>query len=372
MNENSRIRLPWWVSRRTRWLVIGLAAILLAAACQTLTYRVIQHNRLDTSGRARGVATQDQYTFIADGDDGLKIVNISNPTNLNKTGAVGLPGFAGRIAVEGDLAVVTDTTQSRVHLVDVSDKFNPVLKWTFTTSDIVREVALQGGVAFLAERGDDPLAPAYFSGLEAISCNLTAAPTKLNSTGIKEIRDVAITSSQVFAIDSTGLTVFGRSAKKGFNTTPLAALTISPGEDLQSIDGRAETHLLLLGKSIYLVDVTSASNPVVRDQATVSGYAQNRVVTSTGVLSSGNSGPSSQPRFVRFAYSTLHEYGIGMAELVTQKITFVALGVDLDKESQGRLQLYDIDMRRDFTAFYAAGDVFAVGALDNYGLGVAY
>jgi hypothetical protein len=371
MRKSNRIRLPGRVSRRARLAAVVFAAVLVTAACQTISFRVIKHNRLDTSGRARGVATQDQYAFVADGDDGLKILNISNPTNLKQTGALGLPGFAGRVAVEGDVAVVTDATQNRVHVVDVSDKFGPVLKWTFKTLDIAREVAIQGSVAFLAERGDDPLGPAYFSGVEAVSCKLTAKPASLNSAGIKNIRDVAVTSGHVFILDPGGLTVLSRSAK-GFVTAPLATMIISATEDLQSIDGRAGTHLLVLGKSLYLVDATSASKPVVRDQAAVSGYAQYRVVTSSGVLSAGSSAPSSQPQFVRFAYSTLHEYGIGMAELTTQKILFVALAVDLDKESQGHLQLYEIEMRKDFAAFYASGDALAVGVLDNYGLGVAF
>jgi hypothetical protein len=349
-------------------VIVGGAA-LFAASCQGITYRLIKHNWLDTSGRARGIAAQDQYAYIADGDDGLKILNISNPTNLKKTGALGLPGFAGRVAVEGDLAVVTDTTQNRVHIVDVSDKFNPALKWTFKTLDLVREVALQGGTAFLAEKGSDSSDPSYFSGLEAISCSLTASPAKLNSAVITDVRDVAVTSGQVFIISPTGLTVLNRSTK-GFVTAPLATLNISSTEDLQSIDSRVGTHLLILGQSLYLVDVTTASKPVVKDQTAVSGYAQNRVVTSSGMLSSAGSGSS--PQFIRFGYSTLHEYGVGAAELTTQKILFVNLGVDLDKESKGRLKLYDMEMRKDFATFYATGDVFAVGAIDNYGLGVAY
>jgi len=352
-------------SRRTRRALAVLALLLSAFACQTITYRVIKHNKLDTSGRARGVAIQNQYAFVADGDDGLAIVNISSPTNLKKTGSVALPGFAGRVAVEGDLAVVTDAAQNRVHLVDVSDKFNPALQWTYQTLDIVREVAVEGGVAFLAEKGDN------FSGLEAVSCSLVTKPVQLNSAAVQDIRDVAATSSRVFAIGPGGLVVFGRSAG-GFAASPLATLNIGPAEDLQSIDARAESHLLVLGKSLYLVDVSTASQPAVRDQVAVSGCSQNRVVTSSGVLGPAGPGAPSQPRFVRVAYSTLHEYGVGVAELSTQKILFVVLGVDLDKASKGRLKLHDIEMHRDFAALYAAGDVFAVGALDNYGLGVAF
>ena len=369
MRQNTRIRPQGRALGCARWAVIIAGALLFAASCQGITYRVIKHNRLDTSGRARGIATQDQYAYIADGEDGLKILNISNPTGLKKTGAVGLSGFAGRIAVEGDLAVVTDTTQNCVHIVDVSDKFAPVLKWTFKTLDRVREAAIQGGVAFLAERGDDPLDPGYFSGVQAISCGLTAAPANLNSAAIADVRDVAVTSGQVFILSPTGLTVLSRSAK-GFATAPLATLSISSTEDLQSIDSRAGTHLLILGQSLYLVDITTASKPVVKDQTAVSGYAQNRVVTSSGILPSSGSGSS--PQFIRFGYSTLHEYGVGAAELTTQKILFVVLGVDLDKESKGRLKLYDMEMRKDFATFYSTGDVFAVGAIDNYGLGVAF
>lgn len=361
-------------SRRPRGRAFFRAILVLLAiwtgACGHIPIRVIQHGRIDTDGRARGVVAQDIHAFLADGDGGLKIVNISNPAGLKQVGNVDLPGFCSRVAAEGDVVVVADDTTNQIYVINVFNKLKPFLKWTYTTLDKVRSIAIQGGTAFLAERGDDPADPSFFSGLEAVSCSLTASPAKLNQAAMGDVRDVAVTSSSVFIVGAQNLTVLGRSTK-GFTATPLATLTLGPTEDIQSVDSRAETCLLILGKSLYLVDVATASKPLIADQQVISGYDQNRVITSTGVLGGGSPG-SSQPAFVRFAYSTLHEYGIGLAELTSKKIVFCFQVVDADKESEGHLQIYDIDMRLDFTTLYSSGDVLAVGALDNYGLGVAF
>jgi hypothetical protein len=347
-----------------------IVLVILAAACQPITYRVIRHARIDTDGRSRGVAAQDKYAFVADGDGGLKIINIYNPAGLVQDGNVALDGFCSHVAVEGDIVVLTDDTQNRVFFVNVFDKHKPVLTWTYTTLDKVRSVAIQGGTAFLAERGDDPTAPSFFTGLEAVSCSLTAAPAKLNQAAILDVRAVAATSSSVFVIGPQNLTVLARSAT-GFTSAPLATLNLGSGEDLQSVDARAGTSLFILGNSLYLVDVTNSSKPVIADSQAVSGYGQNRVISTTGILGGASSG-ASQPQFVRFAYSTLHEYGIGLAEVTAKKIAFCVQVVDADKESKGHIQIYDIDMRLDFTTHFNSGDVLAVGALDDYGLGVAY
>jgi hypothetical protein len=357
--------------RRVWFCLVLAAAAGLAWGCGTITYRVIYHLRLDTDGLARAVAVQDFYAYLADGDRGLKIINISNPTALKQVGAVDLPGFNAGVAVSGDIALVTDSTQKCLYLINVSDRFHPALKWTIPTLDKVVAVALDKGTAFLAERGDSPSNPAYFSGLEAVSCSLTTAPVQLGQMTIPDVRDVAFNSGQVFILSGQSLTVLTRSAS-GFKSPALAKLAFSSTEELQSVDSRAGTHLLVLGQALYLVDVTKPSQPAVADQTSVPGSMFQRVVSSTGLLASPASGSPPPAEFVRFAYSTLQEYGYGVAELKSNKIVLVLPAVNVDQLSDGHLKLYDIDMRLDFSKLFAAGDVIAVGALDNYGLGAAY
>ncbi len=357
-------------SGRRFFPAVLILVLLAAAACQTMPVRVIQHARLDTDGRTRGVAAQDKYAFLADGTTGLKIVNIYSPGALHQVSALALPGPCSVLAVEGDIVLAADDSADRVFVVDVFDKFKPALKGTFKTADKVRAIALQGGVAFLAERGDDPSDAAYYSGVEAVSVSLKAEPVKLSQAAIADARDVAATTGSVFVIGPEALTVLSRSSQ-GFTAAPAATLNLGSGADLQSIDARAESLLLILGGSLYLVDVTNASKPSLTDQQAVPGYAGNRVVSSTGALSAYSPG-STTPAFARFLYSTRHEYGIGLVELSTKKIVFRIQAVDAYALSDGHLEIYDIDMRSDFLTHYNAGEVLAVGALDDYGLGVAF
>jgi hypothetical protein len=357
--------------RRTGPVLALAVAVGLAWGCGTITQRVIHHVRIDTDGLARAVAVQDFYAYLADGDRGLKIINISNPSALKQVGALDLPGFNTGVATSGDIALVTDSTQKCVYLINVSDKFHPVLKWTIPTLDKVVAVALDKGTAFLAERGDNPSDPAYFSGLEAVACSLTTAPAQLGQMTIKDVRDVAFNSGQVFVLGAQSLTVLTRSAS-GFKSPALGKLAFSSAEDLQSLDSRAGTHILVLGQALYLVDVTKPSQPAVADQTAVPGSMSRRVVSSTGLLTTAASGNPPPAEFVRFAYSTLQEYGFGVVELKSNKIILVLPAVNVDQLSEGHLKLYDIDMRLDFNKLFAGGDVIAVGALDNYGLGAAY
>ncbi len=356
--------------RRTSIAALLILIMLAVVSCQNIPVRVIKHARLDTDGRTRGVAAQDKYAFLAEGEGGLRIVNIYSPGALHQESVLALPGPCSALAVEGDIVVAADDSQNRIFVIDVFDKFKPALKWTIGTKDKVRAIALQGGFVFLAERGDNPSDPSYFSGAEAVSVSLKTAPGKLCETAIAGARDVAATTNSVLVIGAESLTILSRSSQ-GFGAAPAATLNLGSGADLQSVDVRAEGLALILGGSLYLVDISKASNPVVADQTTVPGFTQHRVISSTGALGTVAPG-SSTPVFARFTYSTLHEYGVGLIEMNAKKIVFCIQAVDAYTLSDGHLEIHDIDMRGDFLTHYSGGEVLAVGALDDYGLGVAY
>ncbi|MFQ6082726.1 MAG: LVIVD repeat-containing protein [Candidatus Aminicenantia bacterium] len=343
---------------------------LFTVNCAYNTY----YENVDTNGRAQGVATQNQYAYVADGHRGLKIFNISNPKFVKQVGAVDLPGFNARVAVEGNIAVLTDTKQNSIYIVDISDKFKPQLKWTHTTLDKARAVAINEGIAFIAEKGDNPQAESYFSGLEAISCSLSNPPLSLKSISIKDISDVAVSSNHIYAVGKHSLTILARSSS-GFNTTPLSTFNFSPAETIQSIDNRAGNYLLILGQNLYFVDITNPSKPVILDQTSVAGCSNNRVITSSGILTFYFSGHPWIYLFVPitlkdivFLYSTLKEYGMGIIDLSSKKILSLKQLYDVDKESDGHAKLYDIEIHEYFNSMLSTGGIVGVGALDNYGL----
>ncbi|MBI2202098.1 MAG: hypothetical protein HYU43_09195, partial [Armatimonadetes bacterium] len=97
-------------NRPLRWTVllgVGLAALsgtLLPTSAQaavpvSLTLKGQWPG--SATGRAYDVAVQGQYAYVADGDAGLQVIDVSNPVNPVRVGGVDTSGSAIGVAVAG-------------------------------------------------------------------------------------------------------------------------------------------------------------------------------------------------------------------------------------------------------------------------------
>ena len=57
-------------------------------------------------GNARGVAVSGNYAYVAVGDAGLLVIDVSDPANPRGVGGFDTPGFAQGVAVSGNYAYV--------------------------------------------------------------------------------------------------------------------------------------------------------------------------------------------------------------------------------------------------------------------------
>ena len=73
-----------------------------------------------------GVAVSGGYAYVADGDAGLWIVDVSDPGTPAVTGGCDTPGHAYALAVAGSYAYVADGFDGGLRVVDVSDPGAPV------------------------------------------------------------------------------------------------------------------------------------------------------------------------------------------------------------------------------------------------------
>jgi len=78
----------------------------------------------DTNGSAYGVFVSGDYTFIADGDSGLAVINISDPTNPGTPVYEDTNGSAYGVFVSGDYAYIADGN-SGLAVINISDPTNP-------------------------------------------------------------------------------------------------------------------------------------------------------------------------------------------------------------------------------------------------------
>ncbi|MCP4546377.1 MAG: hypothetical protein GY835_07920 [bacterium] len=143
---------------------IGLGIISIGGAMAAPVMGVI-----DTPGLAGDVVLTGRsgHAFIADGEAGLQVADVTDPTAPVNIGGIDLIGFAHAVDVEGSLAAVA-VGSSGCRLLDISTAETPLLLGEAVGAVTVYDVALRGG--YLYAVGDagcdvfdvaDPAAPVH-------------------------------------------------------------------------------------------------------------------------------------------------------------------------------------------------------------------
>ena len=95
------------------------------------------------TGYAQDVEVVGNYAYLADGDSGLQIIDISNPTNPTLKGNYDTPDYAYGVQVVGNYAYVADG-DSGLQIIDISNPTNPTLKGNYDTSGFAQDVQVVG------------------------------------------------------------------------------------------------------------------------------------------------------------------------------------------------------------------------------------
>ncbi len=85
-------------------------------------------------------------------DDGLRVIDVSNPAAPVEIGALDTPDCAYDVEVVGDLAYVADSRISGLRVIDVSNPAAPVEIGALDTPESsARDVEVVGGLAYVAD-----------------------------------------------------------------------------------------------------------------------------------------------------------------------------------------------------------------------------
>ncbi len=111
-----------------------------------------QRGALDTPGTAYDVVLAGDLAYIADYDNGLRIVSLADPTAPVEVGAYDSPGYTTDIWLHPPYAFLSDGAGSNggVRIVDVSNPAAPTSSGVFISAGYVNGVAVQGNVAAVA------------------------------------------------------------------------------------------------------------------------------------------------------------------------------------------------------------------------------
>jgi hypothetical protein len=126
----------------------------------------------DTPGGVGGVAVAGNYAYIADGEAGFRVINISNPATPTEIGFCDTPGFAYGLVIEGSHAYIADE-ECGLRVIDISNPAAPFEIGSYDTPGTAWGVAVVGEYAFLADGNCD--------GLLVFNISNSALPTLVGS-----------------------------------------------------------------------------------------------------------------------------------------------------------------------------------------------
>ncbi len=228
---------------------------------------------LDTPGYAYALAVTGSHAFVADGSSGLRIIDVADPAAPTLVGTHDMPGQAIDVTVDGDLALVADL-QGRLVLLDITDVTAPSLLATYGTPPYSNcyDVAVSGDLAFVTAQG---------AGLLVLDIVDPAAPALLATLSTPGVPDgVAVAGDIVFVADGDqGVQVFDVTDPGA--PIPLTSID-TPGFAIDVMVAGDALHVADAGGGLQILDVSDPAQP--QPLAGVDPVASTRAVAIGGEL----------------------------------------------------------------------------------------
>lgn len=151
-----------------------------------------------------------KYSFVAS-DLGLQVIDLGNQANPHLVGTIHNGTKVFQVEVEGSLAYLIDD-QKKLTIYDISDPLNATAVGSITLPFAEAALLVQDGYAYAYATSEQG------GGILAIDISQAASPTIVghfaNKDGSAErIVDLVINGSRIFALTSTGLSIYERSAQ---------------------------------------------------------------------------------------------------------------------------------------------------------------
>ena len=135
-------------------------------------YEMWDHGLCNMPGIAMGCAVSDTVAYVAEGEYGLRIVDVSDSYNPVEVGFCDTPGSALNVAVSGSIAYVADDSCG-IRVIDVSNPLNPQEIGNYSSNLNAVDVIVSGNYAYVASGStglrvidiSDPLHPTASRGI---------------------------------------------------------------------------------------------------------------------------------------------------------------------------------------------------------------
>ncbi|MBA7486600.1 MAG: hypothetical protein GH155_01705 [Spirochaeta sp.] len=205
--------------------------------------------------RAYDLELSGNFAYIAGHQQGLQIIDISDPRSVNDDSLVAASEtlYASDLAVRGSHAFIADG-KAGFKIFDVSpaqdgsNNNQPQLIASADSGNNTRGIAVQDNFAFLADEN---------TGLQIFDISDPAHPMRVASAANINPRDVAVAGSHAFAIGADGLKVIDIADP----AEPRIAATYESGPG-SALELSGNTAYLVTSSGLLLLDVSEPLKPV--------------------------------------------------------------------------------------------------------------
>jgi hypothetical protein len=104
----------------------------------------------DTEGYTHAITVRDGFAYVADGENGLRVIDLYEPEHPFEVNYVDTPGEAYAVTLDGDYAYVADYVQG-LRIIDISDPQEPSEAGYLNTRGMSMDVAVSGNLAYVAD-----------------------------------------------------------------------------------------------------------------------------------------------------------------------------------------------------------------------------
>ena len=235
----------------------------------------------DTTGEANAVYVLGNLAYVADGTAGLQIFDVTNPAAPARVGGFDTPGEAFDVYVSGNLAYVADGSAG-LEILDVTNPAAPTLQGSYDTTGQATGLWVAGNTAYVADGT---------AGLQIIDVTNPAAPALLGGYDTPgTARGVAVLGNLAYVADGTpGLRILDV-------TNPAAPVSVSAYKTsgqaydvavLVVADSDGNPHTLAYVAADYeaglqLIDVTDPAVPQRKASYTASRHGWGLAVSAAG------------------------------------------------------------------------------------------
>jgi hypothetical protein len=149
----------------------------------------------------KDVTIKGDYAYLACGEEGLRIINISTPAAISDVGQLTCPGLSSTLAISGNYAYIGGY-DSGLHIIDITNLSSPQLAATVPMTQVsINAIRISGDYAFVCGQ---------WSGLTIINISNPSSPAIVwSSLELFEGMDVDIHGDRVYiAASSDGLMIY--------------------------------------------------------------------------------------------------------------------------------------------------------------------